>query len=48
MDKINNLSELFEKTRITDPSDNSEIEFKKIWETNTIPLLLIHWMRRFG
>lgn len=43
-----NMSKLFADTKIMDPIKNEKILFRSLWENNEKPLILIHWMRRFG
>jgi hypothetical protein len=43
-----NLSKLIPDTKILDPTENNMIIFRSLWEENEKPLLLIHWLRRFG
>lgn len=45
---VKNMSKLFAETRMTDPIKKELILFRSLWETNDKPLILIHWMRRFG
>lgn len=43
-----NLSKVFVETKILDPTTNENVNFKDLWEKNDKPLMLIHWLRRFG
>jgi prostamide/prostaglandin F2alpha synthase len=43
-----NMSKLFAETKILDPAKNEKILFRSLWENNDKPLILIHWLRRFG
>jgi hypothetical protein len=43
-----NLSKLFAETKILDPIDNNLVLLRSLWEENEKPLILIHWLRRFG
>ena len=43
-----NMTTLFYDTQIFDPVKKENILFKTLWENNKKPLLLVHWLRRFG
>jgi hypothetical protein len=43
-----NLSKVFQETKILDPRLNEMILFRTLWENNDRPLILVHWLRRFG
>jgi hypothetical protein len=45
---VSNLSIILSDTKILDPAKNAQILFRELWEKNEKPLLLIHWLRRFG
>lgn len=42
------FSKLFQDTKILDPEINFKVLFRHLWEKNEKPLILIHWLRRFG
>jgi hypothetical protein len=39
---------LIESIMIETAKDRAKILFKSIWEKSEKPLVLIHWLRRFG
>jgi hypothetical protein len=43
-----NLSKIFSDTTILDPIKDEKVIFREVWEKNEKPLMLIHWLRRFG
>ena len=47
-DSENNLSYKLKEIIISDPKRKINIEFNNLWERNKTPLILIHWLRRFG
>lgn len=42
------LSKVFETVKVQNAKDKSEVLFKNLWEKSSKPLILIHWLRRFG
>jgi hypothetical protein len=44
----NNLTKIMKGITISNPKDNTEFEIDQLWARNKSPLLLIHWLRRFG
>jgi len=43
-----NLSTLLNSSKVLHPETNMFIQTKDIWEKSERPLILIHWLRRFG
>ena len=48
MEKKISSSILIESIFIENAKDKSQILFKNLWEKSEKPLILIHWLRRFG
>ena len=49
MDKISfNISNSLSLSKVLYPVTNEFIQTKDIWEKSDRPLILIHWLRRFG
>ena len=42
------MDKILKDITIYDPKVKSKNAIKQIWEGNQIPLILIHWLRRFG
>ena len=45
---MNNMSLILKDIIVYDPKINSKLPIRNIWNGNKIPLVLIHWFRRFG
>ncbi len=45
---LQNLSAIFPNTKLYFPKKNESIMLKDLWEKNTAPFMLLHWLRRFG
>jgi hypothetical protein len=43
-----NLTSILYEANVLDPKTDENILFRKLWQDNDKPLLLIHWLRRFG
>ncbi len=43
-----NLSKILKDSKVYDPESESQVVLKNYWEGNRKPLVMIHWMRRFG
>lgn len=43
-----NLSKIFLNTKIYDPINQESVQFKDLWENSKRPIVLIHFLRRFG
>ena len=48
MESNKSISKEFESVYVENPKDKSSILFKDLWEKSERPLILIHWLRRFG